>query len=703
MRRTLPPPQLRPLLRSLSRPRPGRWVAGLAVLAAFVLCGSPAAAATVTDVQAIYHDGQTFVTWKNLPGSGWIYHVYVAATPLLDVYALENATELAQVGDNSAVDERISSLLGQTYTYRIVETAPPLAIDRGLFVATPQASGSMFYAVLAQQVGLPEDRTLLLGSNSLAASVYERPDRPRPVWQRRLTSPIGEDYVLWTTNNGTPDFPAMCNMPGVPFHVGIIPGQKGGALVMHGHGRGGNFFNSFIGTGTPGEWVMSIDDYLPTGDFSSFYFGYESNYDIEQPVNFPRTDGGLVVDYTEQRVMYLLGWADRTMAHDPQRVYAMGVSMGGSFAFFLAWHHPDRIAGALSVIPKICLGYRPDVFPELRESLDRMWGSPEIDLPATVGERVFQWMDGREQSRIERHRGSAPIVAFTGINDNIVGWGEKVAYFNTMDANKTGGAWFWDDRGHYTPHETTPWFPMMASRQLYKYRIDQSYPAFSNCSTNSNFGDGDPATADPIGNINGTVDWNETTLDEMWLHWDVTLRTRSLTTLDGVFGAPESLVVDVTPRRLQRFIVAQHVPYRYEVRRLSDGALMQTGLATPDDDAVLTVPRVKVYAAGVRLTVFPSTLTDVPAEGRSLRQPHLSLSRNPVQGKASLVIEWPGQGEGSVDLFDMQGRVVRHEFKGLASGHTERTFKSEGLAPGLYLLSAQQGSSRTTKRVTVLR
>jgi hypothetical protein len=84
-------------------------------------------------------------------------------------------------------------------------------------------------------------------------------------------------------------------------------------------------------------------------------------------------------------------------------------------------------------------------------------------------------------------------------------------------------------------------------------------------------------------------------------------------------------------------------------------------------------------------------------------QPHVALSRNPVQGKASLTVEWPGEGDGAVELFDMQGRRVRTEFKGAVSGIIERTFRTEGLAPGLYFLSARQGSAKSTRRVTVLR
>lgn len=683
----------------LQRPPHLRRILGIAAL--LLAVASSGHAVVVSGVKAEHRNGQTFITWDNLPGTGWVYRVVRSGGPLQSMES-DDVVEIAQVGGNSAVDERISSLLGQTLTYRIDEKQPPLAITKGLFVHTPRENTLHHYSVFAEKLGLGTDYTIVPGQNSTLVPVVEAVTKPRPVWQRSLTSPRGEDYVLWTTNVRTPVFPAMGNTPGRAWHVGVIPGARNGALVLHGHGRGGNFFNSFIGTGMPGEWVVSIDDYLPTGDYASFYFGYEENYDLEQPINAVR-NGGLVVDYTEQRVLYLLDWANETMPHDPKRVYAMGVSMGGSFAFFLAWHHPERIAGALSVIPKICLGYQPDVFPELRSSLDRMWGSPDMDLPTTAGPRVFQWMDGREQARIARHRGSAPIVAFAGINDDIVGWQEKVAYFQQMEHNKAGGAWFWDTRDHYTTHEQTEWFPMMATRQLYKYRNDQSYPAFSSSSANSFYGDGDPVTADPIGNLNGALDWDEFTLDEMWVHWKVTLRTKSLRTLDGVMAAPESVTVDVTPRRLQRFLVATGVTYKYEVRALDDDRILQQGQVMPDGDAVLTIPGVKVYAEGVRLVVYPSSTAGVTPEGAARFRPHLALSRNPVAGKASLTIEWPASGDAVVETFDMQGRRVRTEFRGHAErGFTEHTFRGDGLAPGLYMVQARMGKATATRRVTVL-
>jgi pimeloyl-ACP methyl ester carboxylesterase len=675
------------------------------VFACFVLSlavAFPGHAATVTNLKAEHRNGQTFLTWDNLPGRGWIYHVFATGEQIVDVESLERAREVALLGDDSAIDTRMSELTGATVTYRLDEQQQPLRPTQGMCVVTPPSTGLTNYCVLAEKPGVGYDPTLKPGVNATEYSVFEQVVPPVPVWQRTLTNPPVEDYVLFTSHTSTLLYPAMCNQAGRAFHVGVIKGNAGAPLVMHGHGRGGSFLNSSVGTGVPGEWVLAIDDYLPTGDFASFYYGYEASYDLETPYNFPRSEGGVVVDYTERRVMHLLDWANRTMLHDRERVYAMGTSMGGSFAFFLAWRHPDRIAGALAVVPKLCLGDRDDMFPGLAASIDRIWGPQELNLPTTGGDRVFDVMDARQQARLNRHRGSAPVVGFVGLNDNSVGWAEKVAYFRTLQQEQAGGAWFWDERDHYESPTGTAWYPMMTARQLYKYTVHSSYPAFSNCSTDGQFGDGDPSTADPIGQINGAVDWDESSVNDMWLSWSANLHTRSMSTLEGVLGAPAELTVDVTPRRLQRFIVATGVPYRYEVRRTSDGELLQTGIQMADEDAVLTVPGVRVTSGGVSLTLQPTTIAGVDPSQQARFRPHLSLSRNPVRDGASLRVEWPGEGDASIDLVDIQGRVVRNEFKGAVSGVTQRSLRTEGLAPGLYLVTARQGEARTTKRVTIL-
>ena len=44
------------------------------------------------------------------------------------------------------------------------------------------------------------------------------------------------------------------------LHFGVKRGLPGGALLLHGHGRGGSFFSAMSGTGREGEWVISMYD-----------------------------------------------------------------------------------------------------------------------------------------------------------------------------------------------------------------------------------------------------------------------------------------------------------------------------------------------------------------------------------------------------------------------------------------------------------
>src|SRR5437762_5690191 len=102
----------------------------LASLVAVLLFATSARATTVTGIRADFHDGQTFITWNNLPGTGWIYHIFSMGGAFEDGNSFDYAIELAQVGEQTSVDQRISSLVGQTLTYRIAENEPPLDATR---------------------------------------------------------------------------------------------------------------------------------------------------------------------------------------------------------------------------------------------------------------------------------------------------------------------------------------------------------------------------------------------------------------------------------------------------------------------------------------------------------------------------------------------------------------------------------------------
>ncbi|MBI5169071.1 MAG: hypothetical protein HZA61_06260 [Candidatus Eisenbacteria bacterium] len=676
----------------------------VAITATAMMVSAPAHAASVKNFQVEYRAGQTYMTWDNLPGTGWSYHVYESPVRVSSPADIIYATEVGAVGDSSAVDQRLSSLLGELCTYRPDSAMAPVSASKGLYVHTSLRTRDVYYLVIADSVGANVTMDIEVGQSSLMWPVHEERALPRPVWQRTLTTPVsGDVYVLFTSgSNEWHAFPAMTPRGTRTLHFGLKRGEPGGGLLLHGHGRGGSFFSAMSGTGKPGEWVIAMDDYLPTDDVGDFYYGFTEAYDLGSTWN-PAPRRGRVVDYTDRGVMFLLDWAEREIGHDRKRVYAMGGSMGGSFASFLAWHHPDRIAAAMAFIPKVCFGYTPDSYPNLRISFDRLWGTVNTNLPTTNGYGIFDWLDGRFMARTLYRHGASPVMGFVGRNDVVVGWPEKIAFFDAMQSNRMGGTWYWDSRAHYDPSNTTDWWPVQQNwQQLYRYSLDRSYPALSNCTADQDPGDGTTLTGDATGTINGAIDWDDDILDEP-ARYEITLRTRPLPTLSGTLEAPAIAHVDVTPRRLQEFLVTTRVGYHYDAYDQATHTLVASGDLQADSVAILTVPQVPVTPAGTRIILQPLTIAGVSPSQGTPRQPVIALSANPVRGRATVRFAWPGSGRVQVELFDAAGRRVRSVYDGAAQGAGELALATSDLAPGVYMLSARQGAAHGVERVVVVR
>lgn len=674
----------------------------LSCLALLLFAAGTAHALQVTGIEAESKRGQTYLTWNNLPGTGWTYHVYSSISEVRTMSDFLNyAWEIGQVGDSSAVDRRISSLLGTTLAFHTDSGGPELSLSRGLFVNTPTETGLTHYLILAENPTYPIAYSFLPGQNTTVQAVWEVLGTPRPIWQRSIEHPRCEDYILFASASGIPGLPAMWGVEGHARHFGVIPGTSGGALVLHGHGRGGSFLNSIVGTRVAGETVIAPDDHLPTWDASSFYLGYNSTYNPELGNNYPAS-GGWVVDYTDQFVLYLMDWAQTNYGSDPNRVYALGSSMGGSFAFFLAWHHPERVAAAMANIPKTCAAYTGDTQSTITAAFERMWSPISVNLPVVEGTPVYEYMDGRFLAARFEARGAAPVFGFVGRNDHVVSWEEKIPLFAALNTHRAGGAWYWDGRAHTDNQNLTTWSPVQLDwQQLYRYRLDRSFPALSNCSANSDPGDGTTASGDSVGTINGFADWDEELVDTRD-RWECVLRPRVLPTRGGTLAAGGEFTVDVTPRRLQHFTVSSRTSYRYTVTDVASGELVASGNIDPDALFLLTVPAVPVRAGGSRLAIEPlSSLAvgDMPAP----RSPRIALAANPVRGATTLRVDWPAEGDARVDLLDLAGRRARTLFSGASRGPATIALDPAGLAPGVYLVLARQGELRGTRRVVVIR
>ncbi len=143
----------------------------------------------------------------------------------------------------------------------------------------------------------------------------------------------------------------------------------------------------------------------------------------------------------------------------------------------------------------------------------------------------------------------------------------------------------------------------------------------------------------------------------------------------------------------------------WQVTRLEDGALVQSGAVVPDSLGLLTVRGVKVYRGGSRLDLGLPTppVLGVP-EARPPSRPLIRLARNPATAATPVTVAWPGTGAARLELFDAAGRRVRVLFQGAAAMHvTTAPLGAAGSPAGLYFLVARQGGLRTVQRVVLLK
>jgi hypothetical protein len=296
-------------------------------------------------------------------------------------------------------------------------------------------------------------------------------------------------------------------------------------------------------------------------------------------------------------------------------------------------------------------------------------------------------------------RGVAPMMLFFGRADSSVGWQEKVDYIAAAQRYFAGGAFFWDERLHEGT-QTASWLPMQTTRQLYRWRLDRSFAAFSNASADGVLGNGDPAIGDSVGTVAGYLE-GDTTCVEDAAQWSATLSTRALSTRWQTFPAPESVTVDVTPRRLQQFHPLPDKPLDWTNICICDGSLIQSGTVRAEHDGRVTIPGVKVLRGGVRLTIGAS-MAAITSQAPTPRLA-LAILGAPMRSQAVVSVDWRPRLPATLQMFDIGGRLVRTLESGSPAGTTTYGIRRDGLAAGVYLLRARQAGATVSRRLLVLR
>jgi hypothetical protein len=651
----------------------------------------------VSNISALPKAGQVFVTWDNLTMMNVAYTLYKSPGPIQHGFQLSSAQNLGNVRDNSALNKRLTQISGGVQKYLKIDSASsPLASTKGLFVATTTASGSFYYAV-TPTVGGVEDTTIVVGSNALASPVSEGVMMPQPVWQesRDIGGKTFNIYVQFVTKVTSSIYPQMTNAGSYPFHFALVKSgtQSPYPVTFWMHPQGETFLDAIHlkGIGHPNEWVVTIDDWIPSNEYDTGDYGYHENFDIQSDQN-QVPSSGILYNYTSARVAHTVNWAIRNLPVDSTRTYMTGWSMGAIGTMLNALVIPTRIAAIFVYCPRIDMstwgGYVK-------------WGAPGTDLLTNEGYHKSERLNATFLARVHRSDYLPIMYTFCGKNDINVGWDEKPPFYDSLNAYRHGGFHFWSMTDHGQTFSSSPWQPNFPNFAFFtRYRTNLSYPAFSNCSINHNPGNGVPLDGVPTGTINGHLDWNDNIVD-VANRWEITLKLKDLSTIYGSDLAPDSATTDVTLRRLQAFSVQPRSIINWENRRNN---IVVQHASFVHDSGLVTIPGVKVYKDSSRLVVT-YTPEAVAEQNAPPRDYELSQNYpNPFNPATTIRYNIPHRSQVFLAVFNTLGQQVATLVQeDQDPGYHQVRFDARNLASGVYFYRLQAGDFVQSKKLMILK
>ena len=566
----------------------------LPLIAALVVSAA-ANAASITEVKAVCRHGQVFLTWneKELPPDA-ILSVYASRTPIT-AENLPQAMLLAKdILPGSARDWlkdpasfKKDAPHGEPVGFVIEPGAEPLNPSSGLHVhtVTEQTAGDIYFAVLWKSRDTAIS-PIIANENATTIACHATVDQPIPVWQGtpetepQAGSFAGRPLILDLHGRGGGDTSNPQSTFNCLWFANAQQGWREGLAFkfqMNVHPDRIVFFvNDRVWVNRPVMESKDARDYCPA--INTFWFGYNVNV---AHTNVSRDD--VVVDnFTEKYLLGLVDYAQNYLGIDPNRTYVMGNSMGGSAAVAMATHFPDRFAAAYAQVPvysytwEKCSTSNAITACRLECSCGPLKGKK-----ATLknGMDLFEYMSGAKN--IAAKRDMPPILATNGRCDPSIPWVNNPPFYTAANQAKQAFAVFWNNGNHsmssQAPADVKYW-----SRLYLKYRMDLSYPAFSNNSDNKNYGNGLPEDGDLVGWINRGLDWK--VVADTPNRYEITITAKHP---DIVYP----VTLDMTIRRRQQFKPAPGERLTVTINGADQPAF------TMPEDGLLTISRIVIPSA----------------------------------------------------------------------------------------------------------
>jgi pimeloyl-ACP methyl ester carboxylesterase len=606
---------------------------------ALLLIANPALSAEeqVSGLRVRHHKGQTFITWNEVKhpiteddvddatirkivgetgrNNKDFYRIYRSNKPITTIEAM---SPIAEVGPMSCwnTDYYGGSAEGKpAMRYVIRDGEQPLEPGIGLYVHNPKNISTKanikpmesYYAVTYCEEG--RENKAITRANSTQESVRETEGQGVPVLQRivkpqefaYIQNPELHYYVRWESPPNAPiENKSIDYLVAIPPQIESKPTPVG----LHLHCWGGSLDGGY-------GWWYSQEKLGTTYLISTnqipydWWTGYHESYYSQEPSE-EIWKQGIVRPYTTTRILSFLDWAARKYNLDLKRVFTAGSSMGGSGAPMFAIRYPQRIAWSVGWVGV----HDPGNTPQFTDSYERVFGNKEWGIKFENGAPVFEYFKDASYLRKYPDKEVGFITWSNGKNDGAIGWPQAVEFYEAMQETRRPHIFVWGLGGH-GQRATMPADGGERVMPL-DIRIDQSLPAFTNCSL-----DDDPGTArklekpieimtgnesrkdvydgDSVGQINLYLYWDTETVVDIPDRWEMTVALTK--------KAPEDeCTVDITPRRLQDF--RSRAGYRFRWSNSSGGKKVQSGEANADKWGLITLKGIIVTKSGNRIAIF---------------------------------------------------------------------------------------------------
>ena len=370
-------------------------------------------------------------------------------------------------------------------------------------------------------------------------------------------------------------------------------------LFLHGFG------DTWQNIKTAPNWFPNTFVIVPNDPLGTWFYGYSDQLPKGDP------NKGMVVNYTERRLLAYLEHFESLYPIDKNRVYVMGGSMGGTGTTSLALRYPKIFAAADAK-----KGATNRIHCKWKSQCETIWGNVSSAVKNNDGVNVWDWQNMAWYASTH-HGDSTWLRTAHGREDVSIPYRQvagppgvtPMSFYAAMESFKIGHQCLWDCSSHTKPADKPvaldDWYEPFNDATCF-FRMDLSFPAFTHFSADNNPGTGagdavgsdtqlgdNTYDGDPNGGFNRFLRWNSNTIVDEPAQYAIEIKLSS--GANGYKGKGES--VDITPRRLQKFSVKPGASYAWST------SAQQSGTATADAEGLLTIPAVNVGTAWTKLTI----------------------------------------------------------------------------------------------------